>query len=341
MVLTVGEIAQRLFIVLTILLTASPSIAAGLCCQFASGVQESLAGGAAPAAEEVSLQFTYSFTRMDQLQQGTSSRSLDEASTSTRYTALPVSMDMSKYTLTAGYGFSPRFKGFISIPYLRNTMDMTMSNGVGLGWMDMPMAPVAALGDVTVMGLYRIYADREAQPHKTLSAGLGIKTATGSATETTASGKYVHAHMQPGTGSWDPLVSLHYTQMVNPVLIQADVIQQFASRNQQGYEFGNATAINLGATYGVVPACNLTAGITFLHVGKASDHDGNYTNLSSLMDDPANTGGDSLWLAPGIQMLPVRNAVVDMKVQLPLWEYVHGIQLVSSFRLVIDMAYRF
>ncbi len=332
---------MSLFTVLIILVLASPSYAAGLCCQLSSGVQESLSGVAAPASEEVSVQFTYSFTRMDKLKQGASAKSLDEASTSTSYTSLPVSMDMIKYTFTAGYGFSPRFKGFVSMPYLRNTMDMTMSNGVGLGWMDMTMEPISAPGDATIMGLYRMYTDREIRPNKALTAGIGVKTATGSSTETTSSGKYVHAHMQPGTGSWDPLFSLLYTQMVDPFLMQADMTHQFSTRNHQGYEFGDSTAVNLGATYAMVPEFNVSAGLTYLHVGRANDRDGNYTNLSSLMDDPANTGGDSLWLSPGIQAIPVKNAVVDMKVQFPVWEDVNGIQLVTRYRLVIGMAYRF
>ncbi|MDH4163940.1 MAG: hypothetical protein OEW15_14820 [Nitrospirota bacterium] len=248
---------------------------------------------------------------------------------------------MIKHTFTAGYGFSPKFKGFVSLPYLRNTMNMTMSNGVGLGWMDMTMEPISAPGDATVMGLYRIYTDREIRPNKALTAGIGIKTATGSSTKTTSSGKYVHAHMQPGTGSWDPLVSLLYTQMMNPFLVQADMTHQFATRNRQGYEFGDSTAINLGTTYAVAREFNVSAGLTYLHVAGADDRDGKYTNLNSLMDDPANTGGDSLWLSPGIQVLPIKNAMMDVKVQLPVWENVNGIQLVTRYRVVIGMAYRF
>ena len=317
------------------------AFAAGLCCQLSSGVQESLSGVAAPASEELSLQFTYSLTRMDELKQGTSSKTLNEVAATSGYTSIPVSMDMIKYTLTAGYGFSPDLKGFVYVPYLHNTMDMVMSNGVGLGWMDMTMEPISSPGDATVMGLYRIYKDREIRPSRALTLGFGVKTATGSSTETAPDGAYVHAHMQPGTGSWDPLVSLLYTQMMNPFLVQADVTHQFTTRNRQGYEFGDSTAVNLGATYAVVREFNVNAGLTYLHVGSASDRKGNYTDLSSIMDDQKNTGGDSLWFSPGIQVLPVRNGMLDLKVQFPVWEDVNGIQLVSRYRLVIGMAYRF
>lgn len=335
------KISISLFTVLITLLLASSSFAAGLCCQLSSGVRESLSGVAAPASEEISVQFTYSFTRMDRLKQGTSAKSLDEASAPTKYTSLPVSMEMIKYTVTAGYGFSSRFKAFVSLPYLRNTMNMIMSNGVGLGWMDMTMEPVSKPGDATVMGLYRIYTDQDMQPAAALTLGLGVKTPTGSSTETTASGGYLHAHMQPGTGSWDPLLSLLYTRTLSAVDLQADVTRQFATRNRQGYESGDSTSITVSSKFTAWRVFNPGMGIIYLHTGRATDRDGRYSDLTSLMDDPANTGGDSLWVSPEIQVVPFRRLVVDVKIQVPVWEKVNGIQLVSSYRLLSGLTYRF
>jgi hypothetical protein len=338
---------SRIILLCAVLLSTAPSqtFAAGLCCQLSSGVQESLSGVAAPETGETSVQFNYSFTRMDKLREGATERSLDYVkATFPQYTSLPVTMDMMKYTMTAGYGFSPQFKAFVSVPYIRNTMDMTMLNLFMGMWMDSTMAPVSGLGDITVMGLYRIYRDREIRPTDAVTLGFGVKTPTGSFTETKASGAFVHAHMQPGTGSWDPLLSLIYTKMMNPFLVQADVTYQYTTRNRQGYEFGDSAAVNLSGKYAVVKEFNVTAGLTYLHVEKASDRDGKYydpaTN-TSLMDDPANTGGNSLWFSPGIQVLPVKNGMIDLKVQVPVWERVNGIQLVSSYRVLAGISYGF
>ncbi len=334
----------RLLCLLCMLLPGMlPSVASGasLCCQFSSGVQENLAGMAAPSTGETLLQFTYSFTRMDRLQEGTTARTLYDVSASTAYTSLPVHMDMIKYTVSAGYGISPRFKVFASLPYLRNTMDMTMSRGVGLGWMEMTMAPVSSPGDATIMGLYRLFVDQPLQPAAALSVGLGIKTPTGSSTVTTAGGEYLHAHMQPGTGSWDPLLSLLFTRMLNTIDLQADVTRQFTTRNRQGYEFGDSTSMTVSARYTAWRLIDPTLGVTFLHAAGASDREGRYSDPASLMDDPANTGGDSLWIAPGIELFPHRQMAVTAKIQVPVWEKVNGIQLVSSYRLVSGISYRF
>ncbi|HSB35189.1 MAG TPA: transporter [Nitrospirota bacterium] len=342
-------IAVVMFTALVFLSPARKAAASGLCCQLSSGVQESLAGVAAPGTEEVSMQLNYSFTRMDQIKEGGRTRSLDEARSykkpdGTSYTTLPLSMDMMRYTLTAGYGFTPKFKAFVSIPYVRNTMDMTASNGALLGWTDMTMPPVSGLGDVTVMGLYRVYTDREIRPANAVTIGLGVKTPTGSSTKRTESGKFVHAHMQPGTGSWDPLFSIIDTKMMGSFLIQADATYQLATRNKEGYKFGDSLAATFTGKYAVVREFNVLAGLTYLHVNKASDRNGKYydpvTN-SSLMDDPANTGGDSLWGSVGVQILSFRNGIIDVKAQLPLWERVNGIQLVSSFLISAGISYSF
>ncbi|MEK6700366.1 MAG: transporter [Nitrospirota bacterium] len=335
------NVFRMLFIVAGGALLPVTSFAAGLCCQLSSGVQESMSGVAAPSTDQFSLQFTYSLTRMDKLKQGSETRSLDQAAATTPYTSLPVTMDMVKYTTTIGYGFSPDLKAFVAIPYLRNTMDMTMSLGVGMGWMDMSMEPVSGLGDITLMGLYRIYRDREIRPTEAVTVGFGLKTPTGSNTEISDTGSLVHAHMQPGTGSWDPLVSLIYTKMAGSILYQADGTYQYTTKSREGYEFGDSLALNLSGKYAVVKEFNVTAGLTYLHGGKASDSDGQYTDLTSLMDDPANTGGNSLWFSPGIQALPIRNGVIDLKVQVPVWERVNGIQLVSSYRLLLGLSYGF
>jgi hypothetical protein len=321
------------------------TFAAGLCCQLSSGVQESLSGVASPGAQNISLQFNYSFTVMDKLRQGSATRPLGEVKNEGKYTILPTRMEMTKYSVTAAYGFSPRVSVFVTVPYIRNTMDMEMLKSMGMGmapqWMLNQMDPVKGIGDVTAMGLYRIYTDNDVMPRDTVTIGLGVKTPTGSYTKTNSGGKFIHAHMQPGTGSWDPLISLIYAKMMNPVLLQADATYQITTRNSKGYEFGDSLAANLSGKYALSRYFNVTGGFTFLHVNKATDEDGNYTNLASLMDDPANTGGDSVWFSPGIQVLPIRNSLIDLKVQFPLWEHVNGIQLVSSYRILVGVSYSF
>jgi hypothetical protein len=338
---------KRLFVI-SIFLCASMMLpfkasGAGLCCQLSSGVQETLLGVASPGEKKLSLQFTYSFTLMDKIKKGTDEKSVEYVMDEGKYMSIPTRMEMTKYTMTAAYGFSPEFTAFVSVPYIRNTMDMKklMDMGMGMEWMEHAMTPVEDIGDITVMGLYRIYTNRDIRPTDALTVGVGLKTPAGSYTEKTSSGKYVHAHMQPGTGSWDPIISLIYVKMANPFLLQADATYQITTRNSEGYEFGDSLSTGITGKYAVTPKFNLTAGLTYLHINRASDRDGNYTDMDSLMDDPENTGGDSIWFSPGIEVLPLKGGSVDLKAQFPLWERVNGIQLVSNYRILIGVSYSF
>ncbi len=326
-----------------------PSHAAGLCCQLSSGLQESLSGVAAPASGEFTAQINYSFTRMDTIKDGTSDRSLVDLKYLyeggvSQYSSLPVNMDMMKYTLTAGYGFTPKFKAFVSIPYVRNTMDMAMGMTMGMmtTWSQSTMEPVSGLGDITLMGLYRLRTDREIKPTSVTTIGIGLKTPSGDFTVLNSKKTaYIHAHMQPGTGSLDPLVSLMYAKMTESFLVQSDVTYQYSTRNRNGYEFGDSLAANLTGMYAVIRQFSVTAGLTYLHTGSASDQDGKYTNLMSLMDDPGNTGGNSLWFSPGIRIVPFQDLIIDAKVQVPVWERVRGVQLVSDYRALAGISYNF
>lgn len=332
------RLIMLVFLLSAIALPYSAS-AAGLCCQVSSGVQENLLGVASPEAGKFSLQMTYSFTRMDKIKEGTSNRSVEEIMNAGKYTVIPTTMDMTKYTATAAYSFSREFSLFAAFPYIGNTMGMLHLHGDG-EWENHNMNPVSGLGDITVMGLYRPYALSENGVTETLSVGLGVKTPIGSYTEMASAG-YVHAHMQPGSGSWDPIISIIATKMINSFLLQTDATYQLATRNPEGYRFGDSFTAGLTGKYKATENFSAAAGLTYLHVNKADDRNGKYTNLASLMDDPANTGGDSLWISPGLQWSPFKNSLIDLKVQLPVWERVNGVQLVSTYRILAGLSYSF
>lgn len=299
--------------------------------------------------ETLSLLFTYQFAQMDRFKEGSAKRSLDEARAYTKpdgtaYTSLPISMDMVRYTMTAGYEFSPRFRAYASLPYVRNTMDMTSSLGPMLGWQDMTMAPTSGVGDAVLMGLYRLAGGQEPDRHGGVSAGLGVKIPTGSSTERYADGRLVHFHMQPGTGSWDSLLTVLYATTHDRGALRAEAAYQYTTSNAEGYKVGDAASVGLSGFYAPTKTLGVTAGLTYLHTGRSSDRNGRYydpaTN-SSLMDDPANTGGDSLWFAPGFQVVPLKGLAVEGRVKLPLWERVNGIQLVPASIWIAGLSYRF
>ena len=319
--------------------------AASLCCQISSGYHGSLTEGSLPEPGRLSMQLSYSFSMMDDLREGTNRKSLRKVMDEGKYRKLPVDMQMIKYNVTAKRDFSDKISVLASIPYIRNTMDMKMRMAMEMEvkWRDHAMDPVQGLGDLTAMGLYHLYPKGENIKSDILTFGLGVKLPTGSSTERKNSGKFIHAHMQPGTGSWDPLFSAMYTKDLSPFLFQTDLTYQLTTRNPDGYEFGDSFTANIVGLYALSSSFNILSAVTYLHVDKAKDREGKYTDLSSLMDDPKNTGGDSIWISPGIKVRPFKNTDTsfDLRTQIPIWERVNGTQLVSTYRILTGLTFNF
>ena len=213
-------------------------------------------------------------------------------------------------------------------------MDMTM---------DMKMDTVEGLGDMTLMGLYQIYEDNHELPAKKLTGGIGLKTPTGKNDEETDSGTLVHAMMQPGSGSWDPLFLVNYMQTFSPVVFQTNLLYQMTTEGDEGYEFGDKISLDLIGRYRVTEYFYPGLELNGFYAGQDTDHDGKYSRRDvSLLDNPDNTGITSLAITPAIQVkVPKTGCNIDLKFQQPLYQDVRGTQQVVDWRAMAAIIWAF
>lgn len=334
------------FMIALALLAALPamSFAGGFCCQLNTGIGEGLNGSAGSGKFQVGV--NSSFARMKGFYEGDSKVEIGSIMTDPRFNVaggvVPEEMEMSRVTLNASYAPVDRLRLIVGVPWVVNNMTMWSRNG--MMWMKMKMHEVSGLGDVTVTGQYRLYQDRDIMPLTVLSAGVGLKLPTGSYEEKNSAGSLIHAHMQPGTGSWDPILSVAFVKMLSQdFLLRADANYQFATENPLGYQFGDTFAVNGNLDYNLIDPLNLTVGASYFHSGKAKDHDNNYkgNDPRRLTDYDGYTGEDSLWVSPGIQIIPFSGARIDLTGQLPVYYKVGGIQQVTDYRLLAAFSYGF
>jgi len=335
-------------VVALVLLAAVPvtAFAGGFCCQLNTGIGEGLNGSA--GAGKVQMGVNYSYSRMEGFYEGDSKLGLDELLNDPRFRKMdgvvPESMDMTRITMTASYAPVDKLRVIVSAPWVINDMKMYMYMPMTGKWSLMKMHQVSELGDVTVSGLYRVYQDRDIMPLTVVSAGVGLKLPTGSYTEKNSKGSLIHAHMQPGTGSWDPILSAVLVKMISPeFMARADVNYQFATENHNGYEFGDTFALNGNLDYNLFEFMNLTLGANYFHSEQADDREGKYNgNLPQRLTDYAGyTGEDSIWVSPGIQIIPFDGARLDASVQLPVYYYAGGVQQVTDYRVLAGFSYGF
>jgi hypothetical protein len=337
---------KRLLVITIVLLAISGGKAyalgeCGLSCCIAGA-----AGSGAVLAENLGLSLVYEHSYMETIRTGTDEVSADEAIDRNRAPMqsykVPTEMRMQKINLVTAVPVNERLSLLAFVPYVKNDMNMRMKSAMGMV-MDMRMETVSGLGDVSILGLYTLYTDAPIRPTQRLTAGLGVKTPTGSTGEKTASGGLVHAMMQPGTGSWDPLFLVDYMRAYYPLVLKATLFYHLTTEGYNGYEFGDQFTYDLSARYQVHNYINIGADLSGIHAEKDTDHDGRYSSpVTSMVDNPDNTGLDSIFIAPVVQVkLPNTGGSGELKYQVPLYQDVNGFQQVIDWRVLATLSWAF
>ena len=313
----------------------------GLACCIAGAT-----GSGVTLADTLGLSIVYENTYMKTIKEGTEKRSPDQAidrawTTGSSY-KVPTRMRMQKATLVAAVPVNERLRLVGYVPYVVNDMDMRQKNAMGMV-MDMRMSTVSGLGDAALMGLYTLYTDAPIRPGQRLTVGLGVKTPTGSAGERTSSGALVHAMMQPGSGSWDALFLVDYMRAFYPLVLKANLFYQLTTEGYNGYEFGDQLAYEVSARYQALNYVNVGVDLSGVRVASDIDHDGRYSApATSMVDNPANTGLDSVFIAPVVQVkLPGTGGSGELKYQVPIYQDVNGIQQVMDYRVLGSVSWVF
>lgn len=255
---------------------------------------------------------------------------------------VPTEMVMQKVTLIGAIPVDERLALMASVPYVVNDMRMRSKSAMGMV-MDMQMETVSGLGDASFMGLYTLYADAPIRPTERVAAGFGLKTPTGSTMEKTSSGTLVHAMMQPGSGSWDPLFMVNYMRAYYPVVLQANLFYQWTTEGRNGYEFGDRFSYDLSARYQAAPYWNVGVELAGLHTEKDDDRGAKYSQPeTSMVDNTGFTGIDSVLVTPLVQAkIPGSGGSVDLRYQLPVYQRAGGFQQVLDWRAIASLSWVF
>lgn len=254
--------------------------------------------------------------------------------------AVPTKMTMEKLSFILAKPINERWQILGVVPYIRNNMDMRRKMPTGMV-MDMKMEEVSGLGDITILGLYTAYTDAPIRARERLTIGFGVKTPTGENDVRSSSGMLIHAMMQPGTGSWDPILTVNYMRAWYPLITQVNLLYHYTTESDMGYEFGNQLNLDLIARYQVSSYTNLGLALNAIHANQDVDHDGLYSRpATSMADNTDNTGLTSVFLSPSIQYkIPNTGGNVELKYQRPVYQNVNGYQQVVDSRWLATMSW--
>ncbi len=334
----------------------------GLCCGKCGGnMPMNIPGGGIPETHEFRFKIQPVVMRMSGLQ-----RDGSDVSTSSvlgmpaagLYMAAPTSMDMNMLNLAAGYSFTDDFFAGLMGMYTDNQMDMsfngTMQTTTGRSGYTMKSR---GLMDTMLMAKYRIYADDPLIPMQQASLFAGLSMPTGSIDErniehplAVRKTELLPYNMQLGSGSWDPVIGALFQRSTSPWWWGADARYTFRpANNKRGYRLGDRAQLDAYVMYQPHYALLVYGEINGDWQGKirgeadeartgTSGHATKGSATSPYMTplwDPSFTGKRQLFTTLGVQWQPVPLHIVDIGVQLPVYQRMNGLQLKDKWRVML------
>jgi hypothetical protein len=209
---------------------------------------------------------------------------------------------------------------------------------------------IRGLGDGTLTATYQ-FIDKKEKGWKAFVGG-GIKIPTGKTNAYSTYAVVLPVHLQPGTGSWDPLLNASLQKTINKFILSADVNFKWAT-SAKGHNMGNYGRAGLAANYELMPSntksllqslkCsagvytdyNASMKITATEDGQ-HDHD---TTLSEgeTMIDP-NTGFRRLFATAGASMMVGPHVYIPVSFSVPIVQHLNGYQAKNQLTASIGIS---
>jgi hypothetical protein len=170
--------------------------------------------------------------------------------------------------------------------------------------------------------------------------GVGLKTPTGKQTPSyTVDGEPIEASARIGTGSWDAFANVasewrfhapgKSPEATMPLMIT--VAGRYNGTGVESYQHGAEAQVHLSTEYPVVK--HVAALLQTNYRYRAKDDVGNSTE-----EEPGNTGGVAVYVTPGLRFDAVPGFSIYGMAQLPVYQKVNGIQIVSESNIVAGIS---
>lgn len=189
---------------------------------------------------------------------------------------------------------------------------------------------ITALGDVRVLGRYKLAA--EIDPLQPASAGLlfGVKLPTGKFDKANEQGDKAERSLQPGTGTTDLIVGGYYHRKLVEAGASwfAQAQYQHALNERDGFRPGSQLGVDLGLRQGFASGLGLMGQLNY--VLKRSD--------SGSEAEPASSGSRFVYASPGVSMALPGNTQLYAFYQVPVYRNVKGVQLSANRALVVGLS---
>jgi hypothetical protein len=193
---------------------------------------------------------------------------------------------------------------------------------------------VNGLSDIAIYGRYRLFDDEESSFFMTVSAG--VKLPTGATNAINDEGELLNPHIQAGTGSTDPLLGLDMFYGGGDYSVSLNLMSCYPTKGAQNYQFGTMLNYSINGKYNLLNFGKMNSIIAAFGVS-GELHAAETMSGESV----ANTGGNTTYVFPGIQLLVGNMFTFDLSYHYPVMHVLKGTQLGESYKVMAGAQYLF
>ncbi len=252
------------------------------------------------------------------------------------------------HSIAAAYGVTDDFTVGIRLPYISRSNIREPAHGHGHeeaegAHGDEPadienLGHADGLGDAIFYGQYRIFQ----QENSHLSVLLGVKTPTGETKFKTSDGEVLETEFQPGSGSWDGLFGLAFTQKVGDFSLDTSLVYSLVTEGSQQTDLGDVISYNAALSY------RLMGGETLSYIPPKYGFDlvlemnGEWRDMKRVAAEyDNNSGGNILYISPGIRFIAQDLVSFAVSVGLPVTDGFNGDQVNPDYRIIGNVNFNF
>jgi hypothetical protein len=310
---------KRVVLIIHLLLFASTNLKGQACCSAGSPLLGSLAI-ASSADGNLQVGVMYEFNSLQDVYSGT--ERLDDDLRE---------RNVNSFIIEANYGLSQKISLSALFTFINQNRNTSTYGNISSS------LNTSGLSDGIILVKYN-FIPLTLVDQIEFSIGAGLKLPIGNAT-LRSDGILIPADMQPGTGSWDGVLWGYFSKGFVPVIplnIYINASYRFNGTNnrfgesfQQGYTFGNELFINLGAGYRTDTFFDFTLMFRYRNTQPDNFDEGVLPN----------TGGNWLYLVPGINGKISDRFTARLSGQIPLYRNLTGTQLTTTYTASLGLLY--
>jgi len=238
-----------------------------------------------------------------------------------------------------GYSFTDYLTFNLNLPYIQRKHTHIHNHH---GEMIRQSWNFNAPGDLNLNSSLALLKNDETRSELYFNAG--IKIPTGVTDVKNSEGEEAEVTLQPGSGSVDYLVGAIYTQNLasipfisgsgfSELPLILNINYRINNKGTDNYKFGNALYIHLSTAYRFIEKLSFLIQLNLKFQDKA--------NVGITNEPEGNTGGQWLFLSPGLKFHIFNNLSIASYIQIPLYQNFNGIQQAAPYNLQFSVQQEF